>query len=136
MGAERAAHHALERAQLIAHERDLLYLREPEVERLEQMPECLRVLGRELVQQAQHGLRARLVAVFARERPEPQQAVGRARVAGGDRVVLEVLAAGHQLLVVGRRLEEAAVLVVGEALDHRVGQRARLGEPARSKLAS
>ena len=46
-------------------------------------------------------------------------------------MVLEVLAPRQQLLVVGRGLEEASVLRVGETLDHGVGQGTRLGEPAR-----
>ena len=45
-------------------------------------------------------------------------------------MVLEVLAPRHQLLVVGRGLEEAAPLRVGETLDHGVRQGPGLGEPA------
>ena len=107
-------------------ERHLPHRREVEVERLEQVGEGLRVLRRDLVEQRGAPTSARsLVLVLAGERRQAQQAVGGARVAGRDRVVLQVLAAGHELLVVGRGLEEAAALVVGEALDHRVGQLAR-----------
>ena len=87
--------------------------------------------GRERMQEAQHADRAALVVVLAGERGQAQQPVRGARVAGRDRMVLGVLAAGHQALVVRGGLEEAAALLVGEALDHRVRQLARGGEPAR-----
>ena len=45
-------------------------------------------------------------------------------------MVADVLAAGDQFLVVVRGGEEPAALVVGEALDHRVGGLARGVEPA------
>ena len=45
-------------------------------------------------------------------------------------MVAEVLAAGDQLLVVVRGGEEAATLLVGEALDHRLGGLAGGVEPA------
>ena len=74
--------------------------------------------------------RGLLVARLAGERGEPQQPERRARRAGRDRVVVEVLAPRDEPLVVVGGREEAAALGVGEALDHRVGERARLGEPA------
>ena len=58
-----------------------------------------------------------LVLRLAGERREAKQAEGRRRLAGRDRAVLELLAAGDERLAVGRGREEAAVLVVGEALD-------------------
>ena len=106
---EGAAHHALELARVVATSATSLHRRQLEVERLEQVPERLRVPGRQLVQQAQHAHGLVLVAVLAGQRAEPQQPVGGARVARRDRVVLQVLAARQQPLVVGRGLEEAAV---------------------------
>src|SRR3954451_2868126 len=128
---ELAAHGALQRAHVVAHERDLLHGREVEVHRLEQVGERLRVLERDLVQQAEDADRPVLVVVLAGQRGQPQQAVGGARVAGGDGVVLQVLATGQELLVVRRGLEEAAALLVGEARDHRVGELASGTKPAR-----
>ncbi len=75
--------------------------------------------------------RARAYARFAAQRREAQEAEGGGAVAGRDRVVADLLAAGDQLLVVGRGGEEAAALGVAEAGDHRVGQLPRGGEPAR-----
>ncbi len=74
-----------------------------------------------------------LVARLAGERGEPQQPERGGRAAGRDRRVLELLAAGDQRLVVGGGGEEAAALGVGEALEDLVGERARLGEPARRR---
>ena len=72
-----------------------------------------------------------LVGVLAGQRGEPQQPERGRRAARGDRRVLEVLAPRDELLVVVGGREEAALLGVGEALDDRVGERARLAEPAR-----
>ena len=88
---------------------------------------------RDRVEQAEHAHGALLVLVLAGQGRQAQQPVGGARVAGGDRVVLEVLAPGDELLVVGRGLEEAAALLVGEALDHRVGERARLARTSAAR---
>ena len=52
------------------------------------------------------------------------------RVAGRDRVVVEVLRPRDEPLAVGRREEEAAVLVVGEELDREPREPVRLVEPA------
>src|SRR3954453_23922882 len=95
------------------------------------MAERARMARRDLVQQAQVADAGRLVAMLSGERGEAQQAERGARRAGRDRRVLEVLAARHPLLVVRGRGEEPAALLVGEALEDRVGQRPRLGEPAR-----
>jgi hypothetical protein len=89
------------------------------------------VLRGDRVEEAEDADRPALVLVPAGQRRQAQQPVCRARVGGGDRVVLEVLPPGHELLVIGRCLEEAATLVVGDALDHRVGELARGREPAR-----
>ena len=82
-------------------------------------------------QSGDHALRLLLVAMVAGQRSESQEAVRGGGVARGDRVVVDVLAARDQLLVVGGGGEEAAVLGVGEALDHRVRGRAGGVEPAR-----
>src|SRR3954452_3490302 len=72
-----------------------------------------------------------LVAVLAGQRGEPQEPEAGGRLAGGDRVVLDVLAPRDQPRVVSGGGEEAAVLGIEEALEDGVGERARLGEPAR-----
>ena len=89
------------------------------------------MLGRDRVQQPQLPQRGVLVPRLAGQARQPQQAERGGRAAGRDRRVLELLAAGDQRLVVGRGGEEAAALGVGEAVEDLVGERARLGEPAR-----
>ena len=131
MRAERATHHARQIRHIRPHERHLLHGREVEVDRLEQVAEGHRIAPRHRMQQAQHADRLLLVARLAGQRREPQQPERRARRARRDRRVLELLAPRDQLLVVGRRGEEAAALGVAEARDDRVRQRPRLGEPAR-----
>ena len=71
-----------------------------------------------------------LELVVAVDPREPQQHVGEHRVAARRRVVVEVLLADDQLLAVGGRLEEAAVLVVAEELDREPREPVRLLEPA------
>ena len=100
MGPEGVAHHPLQGADVVAHQGHLADGREVEVERLEQVTEGLRVTGGQLVEQPQHRHRSLLVAVLPGERRQPQQAVGGGGVGGGDGVILEVLATGHELLVV------------------------------------
>src|SRR5512132_295464 len=129
--AEARAHDALERAAVGPHQRDLADGGDVEVDRLQQVAERGRVLRGERVQQPDRAERGLLVAVLARERGEPQQPERRRRLAGRDRVVLDVLAARDQLLVVVGGREEAAVLGGGGALYDRVGECPRLGEPAR-----
>ena len=129
--AVRAAHDPLERRRVRAGDRDLLHRGEVEVHRLQQMPERVRVLRRDAVQQPDHPERRLLVAVLAGQRREPQQAERGGRGAGRDRGVLEVLAPRDQRLVVVRGREEAAVVGVGEAGDDRVRELARRVEPAR-----
>ena len=102
-GPELGADDAFELARVRPRERDLADGGEVEVERLEEVGERLRVAGREAVQQPQHADGPLLVVVLAGQRGEAQQPVGHARVAGRDRVVLEVLAPGDEPLVVGRR---------------------------------
>ena len=131
MGAELRAHDALERLAARPHERDLAHGGDVEVDRLQQVAERLRVLRRDRVQQPDRAERRLLVAILARQCREPQQGERGGRLAGGDRVVLDLLAPGDQLLVVLVGREEPAVLAVGEALEDRVGERLRLGEPPR-----
>jgi hypothetical protein len=92
------------------------------VERLQQMAERRRVARRHLVQEAHDGDRLALVFLLARQLREPHQPDGCARATRGDRRVLDVLAAGDQGLSVRGRREEAALLGIGEAGDHLVGQ--------------
>src|SRR3954454_13209189 len=131
VGAEAAAHDALERLAIGPDQRHLAHRGDVEVDRLQEMAERLRMLGGERGQQPDGAERRLFVAVLAGERRQPQQAERGRRLTGGDRVVLDVLAARDQLLVVLGGREEAAVLRVREALDDRVGERPRLGEPAR-----
>ena len=103
-------------------QRDLPHRREVEVDRAQQVGERLRVARR----RAGASRRKTETACCSYAR-SPVSAASRSsaerggRVAGRDRVVVDVLAAGDQLLVVARGGEEAAALGVGEALDHRVG---------------
>ena len=76
--------------------------REVEVERLEQMAEPLRLAAGRWGEEPQHADRLTLVAALAAQRGEPQQAERGRGVAGGDRVIADLLAAGDQL-VPGRR---------------------------------
>src|SRR3954454_14173092 len=117
---EAPAHDPLERSDLIADECHLLHRREVEVERLEQVRERVWVLRRDLVQKPEDAERALLVPVLAAQEREPEKAVRGARIAGRDRVVLEILTARDEALVVVGRLEEAAPLLVGEVLDREV----------------
>ena len=73
MRAEALAHHALERRAVVADERDLAHARRVEVDRLQQVAERRRVLGRDRVQQA--GARRRGVLV-ARLAGQPRPAAG------------------------------------------------------------
>ena len=72
---ERVADDALQRAELVADQRDLLDLREAEVERLEQVGEGLRMPRDDLVQQAEDADSARSayscspVSAASRSRP-------------------------------------------------------------------
>src|SRR5215213_7299883 len=111
------AHHALERCEVLAHERDLAHGGDGEVDRLEQVPERGGVLGGDRVQQADHAERGVLVAVLAGQGGEPQQSQAGGRLARRDRVVLDVLAACDQPRVVRGRREEAAVVAIREALE-------------------
>src|SRR5262249_53918289 len=70
------------------------------------------------------------VAALAAQRGEPQEAEGRRGVAGGDRVVADLLAPRDQILVVGGGREEGAALGVAEAIDHRLRYGLRLLVPA------
>src|SRR6476646_11741152 len=70
------------------------------------------------------------VAVLAAQRREAKQAQRSRAVAGGDRVVADLLAAGDQLFVVGGGRVEAAALGIAEALDRLVGELARRRAPA------
>src|SRR6201999_1581702 len=90
-----------------------------------------RVLRRDRVQEPDHAHRRVLVARIAGQPGEAQQTERGRRGAGRDRRVLELLAARDQRLVVVGGGEEAAALGVGEALQDRVRERARLAEPAR-----
>src|SRR4051794_5748639 len=81
-------------------------------------------------EEAQNVFRLALVGALAGQGGEPQEAERRGAVARRDRVVADLLAAGDQLLVVGRGREEATALAVSEALDHGLGQPLRLVEPA------
>src|SRR5215207_11456435 len=119
VGTEGAAHDALERLRAGADDRDLLDRGEVEVERLQQVPEGGRMLGRDGVQQPQHAERRLLVAMLAGQRAEPQQPERGGRRAGGDRRVLELLAPRDQRLVVVGDGEEAAALAIREALQDR-----------------
>ena len=88
----------------------------------------------------EHGATSRSTATARRSsssspqiRAEPQQHVREHRVAGRDRVVVEVLRARDELLAVGGREEEAAALVVGEQLDREQREPARLEQPAQRR---
>ena len=72
-----------------------------------------------------------LELVVAVDPREPDQHVREHRVAGRQRVVVELLRPRDEALAVGRREKEAAVLVVGEELDREPGEPVRLVEPAR-----
>ena len=87
-------------------------------------PNARRVARRDLAHKRERAERLALVLVPRRVScGEAQQAHRGARGAGGDRRVLEVLAPRDQRFAVGGGREEAAALGVGEARDHRVGER-------------
>ena len=114
----------------VARQRDLARRREVEVERLQQVAEGGRVLWRQLVQEAQLAERGLLVAcspVSAASRSSPSAA---AEPPPGMGASSRSLRRVSELLVVGRGREEPAALGVGEALEERVAERARLVEPA------
>jgi hypothetical protein len=69
-----------------------------------------------------------LVGALAGQGGEPQKPEGGARGAGGDRRVVDVLAPGDELLVVGGGREEPAPVGVGEALEDDVAEAPGLGE--------
>ena len=83
-----------------------------------------------LREEAEDGLGLALVGALAAQRREAQQPHRGRGVAGGDRVVADLLAAGDQPLVVVRGRKEAAALGVAEAGDHRLGELAGLLVPA------
>ena len=87
-------------------------------------------LGGRFGEEAEDAFGLLLVAALAGQRGEAQQAHRRGAVAGGDRVVADLLAAGDQRFVVVGGGEEAAALVVAEAGDHRLGELAGPLEPA------
>src|SRR4029453_11243875 len=96
---------------------------------LKQVRERLRMAAGRLVQEPEDGERALLVFALARERRETHERESCRAVAGGDGVVLDVLWPRDELLVIDRGREESA-LRVRKALDHHVGERSRLAEPA------
>ena len=125
-----AAHDRHQLLRVRTDDRDLSHARQVEVKRLQRVAERERVAADHRRQQAQDGQRLGLVAGLARQQRQTQQPVRGGGVPGRDRRVLEVLAPGERLRHAGRRGEEAAVLGVGEALDHLVGERDRLVVPA------
>ena len=80
--------------------------------------------------EAEHRDRVALQLVIAVDSREPDQHVREHRVAGGERVVVELLRPRHEALAVGRGEKEAAVLLVGEELDRESREPVRLVEPA------
>ena len=93
-----------------------------EVDRAQQVAERERVLRDDLDQQRDQRRAACLVALLAGHPRQAQQAERGGRAAGGDRGVLEVLAAGDQARVVVGDREEAAALGVVEALEDGLGR--------------
>ena len=81
-------------------------------------------------EQAHDGLAVLAVAVVAGERGQAEQADGGEPVGAGRGVVHQVLRAGDERLGVVAGGEHAAVVVVPEELEQRVGGRPRLGDPA------
>ena len=71
------------------------------------------------------------VAGLAGERGEAQQGDGRRRVGRRRGVVEDVLLAHDQLLAVVSGREQSAMVDVPEVVEHRVGDRRRLGDPDR-----
>ena len=94
------------------------------------MGEATGVIGGDVPEQAQDPERVLLVHRLAGQAREPQQCERRRGITGGHRGVVEVLAPRDESLMVGGRREETAALRVGEALDHRVGERDSLQIPA------
>ncbi len=98
--------------------------------RLQHVPERGGMARRDLGYERDRAERVALVLLVAGELGEAQQADGCAGGAGGDGGVLEVLAPDDQRFAVCGGREETALLGVGEAGDHLVGQRHGLVKPA------
>ena len=93
------------------------------------MAECRRCARRRRCREPQHADGSLLELVVPVNPREPQEEVREHRVARGRRVVVELLLAVDELLAVGRRVEEAAVLLVGEELRRKDGEPSRLSQP-------
>src|SRR5947209_3985501 len=79
---------------------------------------------------AQAAGRSPLEGVLAPDAGEPDQDEREHRVAGGRRIVVQVLPVRDELLAVGGRQEEAAPLVVGEELHSAQRESPRRAQPA------
>ena len=98
MGAESPAFDGGERigVRAGAGDRHLLDARQIEVDRLQRVPEGVRMAADDRCQDPQDAQRVALVGGIARQRRQAQQPEGRGRAAGRDRRILQVLAAGDQ----------------------------------------
>ena len=119
-------------------QRDLAHRASVEVDRPQQVGDRLRVARGDVAEAGAKTDSAWLgVAALAGERGEAQQAERGGGVAGRDRVVVDVLAPGDQLLVIVRGGEEAAAARGRRsARSSRRRSRARRRTSARSKVAS
>ena len=91
-----------------------------EIERAEQPAEGQRLLAHRIGHQPHRRDRPLGVVVAVEQLAQPQQQIGRQRIARRHGAVHEVFAPRNQLLVIGRRLEETARRSVREAFDQRI----------------
>src|SRR5205823_2283406 len=110
-------------------DRDLAWGGEVKVERAERVAEGRRSPRECRPDQAKDAHGPSLELVVAEDPGETEQDVGEHRVAGGGRVVVEVLLARHQLLSVRGREVETTPLLVREQVDRHSRQSTSLLEP-------
>ena len=115
------------------YQRDLFDRGEVEVKRAQHVSNSLGVAAERRVKEPEDAHRAVLIALFAGQRGKAKQPEGCRRVAGGNRVIVDVLAPGDQLLMVAGRGEEPALIGIFEELDHPIGCLPRRFEPANLK---
>ena len=130
VGAEVRADHLGEGAEVVADQRHLPAGGELEVEGAKQVGEGAGAAGGGFREESQDAGRLAFVGAVSGQGGEAQQPQRGRGVAGGDRVVVDLLAAGDQRLVVVGGGEETAPLGIPEAGDRRTGEIAGLLEPA------
>src|SRR6187399_396788 len=129
VGPEGGPNRGRELRKVLADQGHLLGREEVEVDRPEQVAESLGVLACRAREEAEDALGGAFVGALTGQGSEAEQAEGGGGVAGGDRVVADLLATGDQRFVIVRGGEEAAALRVGEAGEQGVGKVASAFEP-------